>query len=127
MARPRLLRRATAFVVVLSLLFAQLALAAYACPGEQDEQAMAERMAAGMPCEGMDPGQPALCHEHAIGAPQSVTAGELAAPTLPMIVQVLFLSPQLRIAQTGLAPGVGEPEPRPPPDPLFLSTLRLRV
>ncbi|MEB0136701.1 hypothetical protein QN362_15295 [Actimicrobium sp. CCC2.4] len=46
------------FVVIAGVLFAQLALAAYACPGQTSAmvvQAMPD-------CVGMDTAQPALCH-----------------------------------------------------------------
>ena len=39
-------RLTTTFFVVLSLLFSQLALANYVCPGQADAAAMAEMMAA---------------------------------------------------------------------------------
>ena len=130
--RPRMPRRrahrlTTTVVVVLSLLFAQLALAAYVCPGQQDADAMAEMMAAGMPCDGMDKSQPVLCHDYSASASQTVEAAKVPAPTLPMIVQVLLVPLDLEDVRTSAGPGFGEPEPRPPPDPLFLSTLRLRV
>jgi len=62
-------RLITTFFVVLSVLFSQLALASYACPGQAG--AMAETMAAGEPCEGMDQAQPVLCHQHSAAAAQS--------------------------------------------------------
>ena len=49
-------RLSTTFFVVLALLFSQLALANYVCPA----QAAAAAMAAGAPCDGMDPSQPVL-------------------------------------------------------------------
>jgi len=117
---------ATMFVM-LSLLFSQLALASYACPGQADVAAMAEMMAAGQPCEGMDPAQPVLCHQHCAGAAQSFEAAKLPAASLPMVVQVLVLPPVLEAVEADVLPAASAPEARPPPDPLFLSTLRLRV
>ncbi|WP_172222153.1 hypothetical protein [Caenimonas soli] len=117
----------TTFLVVVSLLFSQLALANYVCPGEQDMAAMAEMMAAGEPCEGMDAAQPVLCHQYSASAAQAVEQLKVVTPTLPALVQVLFL-PVLNLSAQALAlPVSAEPEVRPPPDPLFLSTLRLRV
>ncbi|WP_377154953.1 hypothetical protein ACFJIX_22680 [Roseateles sp. UC29_93] len=55
--------------VALSLLFSQLALANYVCPQEQDMAAMADMVASGTPCEGMDMDQPALCAEHSSNTP----------------------------------------------------------
>jgi hypothetical protein len=120
-------RLTTAFFVVLSLLFSQLALANYVCPGEAEAAAMAEMMASGEPCEGMDEAQPALCFQHAAGAAQSFEAVKVPAPSLPMVVQVLVLPLVLDTMQASALPEALAPETRPPPDPLFLSTLRLRV
>jgi hypothetical protein len=127
MFRRRAFRLTAAIFVALSLLFTQLALAAYVCPGQPDADAMAEMMAAGMPCEGMDASQPMLCHEHSASAAQTVEALKLPAPSLPMIVQVLVRPLVLDETLADAAAAPGDLPPRPPPDPLFLSTLRLRV
>ena len=124
----RLHRLTTAFFVVLSLLFSQLALANYVCPGATDAVAMAEMMAAGEPCEGMDQAQPALCHQHAAGVAQTVDAVKVPAPSLPAIVQVLVVPLVFDAVEAVDVPmAAATSEVRPPPDPLFLSTLRLRV
>ena len=91
MHRRSINRLTTLFFVVLSLLFSQLALAYYVCPGQADAAAMAKMMAAGEPCEGMDRAQPVLCHQHSAGAAQSFEAVKLPAASLPMVVQVLSL------------------------------------
>jgi hypothetical protein len=117
----------TAFAVVISLLFSQLALASYVCPGATDAVAMAEMMVAGEPCEGMDAAQPVLCHQFAVDMSLSFEPVKVATPSLPAIVQVLVV-PLLLEAQLAVAfPVAAAPELRPPPDPVFLSTLRLRV
>ena len=127
MARRPIHRLTTTILVVLSLLFSQLALAGYVCPGQSDAEAMAAMMAAGQPCEGMDQAQPTLCHQHATGTAQSFEAIKLPAASLPVVVQVLEL-PLLLDAGAAIAPPIAAtPEARPPPGPLFLSTLRLRV
>jgi len=113
-------------LMVLSLLFSQLALANYVCP-QQAQAAMAERMAAGLPCEGMDPDQPALCAGHSANAPQSAEAAKLPTPSAPMVVQVLELPLVLQAAAARAVPPTAVSEAQPPPDPLFLSTRRLRV
>lgn len=121
---PRLLG---AFIVVLSLLFSQLALANYVCPQQQDAAAMAEMMASDMPCDGMDPEQPALCAQYSAGAPQSADTVKIPAMGAPLVVQVVEL-PFERDARAAHAVPLGAtPQERPPPDQLFLSTLRLRV
>jgi hypothetical protein len=125
--RLSLHRLVTTFFMVLSLLFSQLALASYVCPGKGDAAAMAEMMASGAPCTGMDDAQPALCHEHAAASAQSFEAAKVPTPSLPMVVQVLQLPLVLDAAEAQALPPASTAEARPPPDPLFLSTLRLRV
>ena len=120
-------RLTTTFLVVLSLLFSQLALASYVCPGQSDAEAMTAMMVAGQPCEGMDQAQPTLCHQHAAGTVQSFEAIKLPAASQPVVVQVLELPLVLDAGEAVALPMAATPEARPPPDPLFLSTLRLRV
>ena len=127
MLRRPIHRLTAAIFVVMSLLFSQLAMASYSCPAEVKAAAMAEMAASGMPCDGMDKAQPALCHEHSTGAPQSFEAVKLPVASLPMVVQVLELPFVLDAADAATAPFASTPEARPPLDPLFLSTLRLRV
>ncbi|MEO5795719.1 MAG: hypothetical protein ABIP34_12565 [Rhodoferax sp.] len=115
------------FLMVLALLFSQLALANYVCPGTSAAAAMVETMAAGEPCEGMDMAQPALCHQFKVNAPQSVEQAKVATPTLPAIIQVLVVPAVLDAASTAALTVQASTETRPPPDPIFLSTLRLRV
>ncbi|MDR7335870.1 MAG: hypothetical protein ACT6S0_04165 [Roseateles sp.] len=120
-------RLTTAFFVVLSLLFSQLALASYVCPQQANAAAMVEVMAAGVPCEGMDQDQPALCAEHSSSAAQSFEAVKVPTVSLPMVVQVLELPLVLDAVEAATVPAAATTEAQPPPDPLFLSTLRLRV
>ena len=127
MLRRPVHRLTTTFFVVLSLLFSQLALASYICPGQSDAEAMAAMMAAGQPCEGMDQAQPTLCHQHSAGTAQSFEAIKLPAASQPVVVQVLELPLVLDAGEAAALPIAATPEARPPPDPLFLSTLRLRV
>lgn len=120
-------RLTTASIVTLALLFSQWALASYACPGASDPAVMAEMTAAGQPCDGMDAAQPVLCHEQAAAAAQSFEAVELPAPSMPLIVQLVVLPVVLDAASAIGLPTVDAAEARPPPGPLFLSTLRFRV
>ena len=120
-------RLSTTLVVVLSLLFSQLALANYACPAQADAAAMAARMASGQPCDGMDKAQPSLCHQHGADASQTFEAAKVPAPTLPMLVQVLELPIVLDAGEAISAPAGATREPQPPPEPLYLATFRLRV
>lgn len=120
-------RLTTTFFVVLSLLFSQLALARYVCPQQSDPTAMAAMMAAGVPCEGMDQDQPGLCAEHSSSTVQSFEAVKVPTVSLPMLVQVLELPPVPDAGEAATIPVAATTEAQPPPDPLFLSTLRLRV
>ena len=124
MLRRRLHRLTTTFFVALSLLFSQLALAQYVCPQQADAEAMAARMAAGTPCDGMEPQQPVLCHQHCADPGETFEAVKLPTVSLPTVVQVLELPPVREVRVVAPPP---PSEARPPPDPLFLSTLRLRV
>jgi hypothetical protein len=117
----------TAWLVVVSLLFSQLALASYVCPSFSAQERMSERMAAGMPCDGDDTSTPVLCHQHATDASQSFEMAKVAAPSLPAIVQMLVLPVLHDPARAVAVPFGDRPEARPPPDPVFLQTLRLRV
>ena len=127
MPRRPIHRLAAAIFVAMSLLFSQLAMANYDCPAAAKPAAMAGMMAAGAPCDGMDTAQPALCHQQATSAPQSFEATKGPVPSLPMVIQVLPLPLVLDAAETVATPPADTPEARPPPAPLFLSTLRLRV
>lgn len=126
MLRHSAYRLSTTLVVVFSLLFSQLVLANYVCPGQAGAVAV-EMMAAGEPCEGMDPAQPVLCHQHSAGAAQSFEAVKLPAASLPLVWQVLVFPLVLEAVEAEALPATSAPEARPPPDPVFLSTLRLRV
>jgi hypothetical protein len=123
----RAFRLKTAFIVVMSLLFSQLALASYVCPGQPDVQAMAAMAEAGTPCEGLDANQPVLCHQHSADPGKTFEAVKLPVVGQPAVAQVLELPLVLDARQAGAVPTTATPEAQPPPDPLFLSTLRLRV
>ena len=127
MPRHRLHRLATTFFVVLSLLFSQLALAQYVCPQASDAEVMAAMMEAGQPCDGMDPDQPVLCHQHAADPAKTFEAIKLPAAAQPAVIQVLELPLVLEAEAARAVPPTATGEARPPPDPLFLATLRLRV
>ena len=127
MLRLRTHRLTTTLVVVLSLLFSQIVLAAYVCPGQEMQPSMEDMMAAGMPCEGMDDQQPVLCHQHHAGGVQSAEAVKLPTVAPAAVVMVLQAPLVLQAIEAEHLASWTRPEARPPPDPLFLSTLRLRV
>jgi hypothetical protein len=117
----------TTFSVVLALLFSQLALASYVCPAVPDTDSMAEMMATGAPCEGMDMAQPVLCFQHAADMSLSFEPVKLATPSLPAIVQLVVM-PLVLVSEGHALPQQAVPERQhPPPDPVFLATRRLRV
>jgi hypothetical protein len=120
-------RLGTAFFAVLSLLFSQLALASYVCPGQPDVVVMAAMAESGTPCEGMDEAQPALCHQHSADPAKTFEAVKLPVVGQPAVAQVLGLTLALEAQRARAVPATATSEARPPRDPLFLSTLRLRV
>lgn len=91
----RLSRPSRLYAVLLaiaSVLFAQLAIAAYACPGLPTGQALALAAEADhvMPnCEQMDNAQPALCHAHMQASDQSLD--KPPSPNVPPVVAVLLI------------------------------------
>lgn len=137
MFRRSTARLATAFLVMLSLLFSQLALANYVCPAAAHErrEMPAMQMAAGEPCESMDIAagtamdqqQPALCHQHCANAPQSFDPMQVPAVGLPAEGPVLVVPALLDADASESVVFARAGRARPPPDPIFLSTLRLRV
>lgn len=86
MSRNRRHRLITVLFALASLLFMQLAVAGYVCPGSASKIAEAAAMAeAGMPCAesmplSMDDEQPSLCHAHCQASQQSVDKHELPSP-----------------------------------------------
>lgn len=131
MFRRRIHRLSTTLALVASLLLSQWAMANYVCPvegqAEAAMQAMLERMAAGEPCSGMDESQPAMCHQHVLGSPQSLEASGFPPLTLPAVIRLVILPVLLTEPGGYLVAPAQLVEPRPPPAALFLSTLRLRV
>jgi hypothetical protein len=120
-------RLTAAFLVALALLFSQLVLASYVCPGQSGAAAMAESMAAGEPCEGMDQEQPALCHQYSAGAAQSPEAVKPLAVSAPAVVEVFVLPMVLQTLDAIAIPVAALTEAQPPPDTVLLYTLSLRV
>ncbi len=81
----RRFRMATVLFALVSLLFAQLAVASYACPVRGTASEVAVTAQAGMHCAGemgtVDEDQPGLCHAHCQSAQQSVDKVQVPAPT----------------------------------------------
>lgn len=121
-------RSRTILLVVLALLFSQLALAAYVCPAASGRGPAVMEMAPGEPCEGMadDQEQPVLCHQHCDAAPQACDPAKVPAASLPAVVHEVVLPLSFAVAQAQGAVAE-DTQAQPPPEPVFLSTLRLRV
>lgn len=128
MFRAALQRLGTTVLMVLSLLFSQVALAYYTCPTATTTDQVVMEMAPGEPCEGMgaDADQPVLCHQHCSDAPQSF-AIKLPTLGLPAVMLVLQVPRSLDTAAQAARAFAEAGQPQPPPEPVFLSTLRLRV
>jgi hypothetical protein len=88
MTLTRRYRLLTVMLSLWALLFAQAALAGYACPGTAKAAQVAEMAAAGMPCAeamslAMDDEQPGLCHAHCQAAQQSADNYQVPALATP--------------------------------------------
>lgn len=99
MTRNRRTRLTTALFALISLLFMQLAVASYSCPGTESKVAAISAMAeAGMPCAqsmtvNMDEEQPNLCKAHCQAGQQVADKCELPAPVALTALPPDFLMP----------------------------------
>lgn len=96
MKTSRSSRVLTAIVAIFSLLFMQLAVASYVCPGasmgSQNNATSATAAAADMPdCDGMDPAQSTLCHMYAHGEPTKQSLDKTPTPDVPPFVPVTLI------------------------------------
>jgi len=132
MTLPRELRRLVCQLLAGMLLFAQLAVAAYACPGLAAEvPAVAAASMPEMPgCDQMDPDAAALCAEHCRFGQQSADAApqpavQAATPTL------LYLLPDLPLLAVGpggafhASPDAAVPAAPPPSHAILHCVLRI--
>lgn len=96
MKTSRSSRILTAIVAIFSMLYMQLAVASYECPGmpagSQGNAASASAVVADMPnCEGMDTAQSTLCHLHAHGEPSKQSLEKTPVPDMPTFVPVMLV------------------------------------
>ena len=92
MNRSRQFRLVAALIALIGMLFMQLAVASYVCPGLQMRQGatvaistdVADQGMAG--CQGMDKAQPGLCHAH-----DQVGNQSLDKPDLPQVQPFLAI------------------------------------
>lgn len=87
----------TALVALFGMLFMQVAVAAYACPGLGGlRQAVAEDVAAmqGMPdCDQLDTATPALCHAHCVDRQSSLDKPQSPVATPAAVIVAAILTP----------------------------------
>lgn len=134
MSRLRRHRQIFAAFAAALLLYAQLAVAAYACPGVELPAAAAALAESMVDCDShppgqMDPDQPQLCKAHCDPGEQSpnsgagglLTAGGAALPVLLWVLPPVDGPAGLEAPAS--APALGQPRGAPP---LYLSLLVLR-
>lgn len=98
MNRSPSLRYAAALFAIFSLLFAQLAVAAYACPNlgsAQYSEAVQGAMAMSPDCQQLDMEQPSLCHAHEQAGNQSLDKPQ--APAVPAFIAAALVQTVLPI------------------------------
>ena len=107
MKLSRRLRSAAAFLALSGVLFAQLAVAAYACPGPEAMTFAAAQAGPGadLPCcgDGVPDPQPALCAAHCQQGDQSLD--KPAAPNLPAAAIATGLAAPSLVADAAPPPG----------------------
>lgn len=89
-------RLLTVIVAIFGMLFMQLAVASYVCPGtsleSQHNAASATPMPADMAdCDGIDPAQSTLCHAHAHGESVNHSLDKTPVPDVPPFVPVVLV------------------------------------
>ena len=109
---PRRHRSLTALIARFGMLFMQLAIASYACPGLQGEGSREAKMGTApmqaMPgCDQSDPVRPALCHAHCLDGKTSLDKPQtpVASPAAIIVSTILTpLEPHLPAASPGATP-----------------------
>lgn len=104
-------RFVAAFVALFSMLFMQLAVASYACPGlamggGNDMMSAVVAMPTMTDCEGMDQSQPALCHAHAQDQQSKQSLDKTQLPDIQpfMAVGLVLASYSVELATGPLPP-----------------------
>lgn len=98
MQLARRARLITLLLAVWAILFGQIALAGYSCPGTAKVAEIAQMAEAGMPCAEtmsrvMDDEQPGLCHAHCQAAQSSADSYQP-----PVLASLMQLGPVLTLA-----------------------------
>ncbi|MCU6501664.1 hypothetical protein LPN04_28105 [Rugamonas sp. A1-17] len=97
MKTSRSTRLLTAIVTLLSMLYMQLAVASYVCPGVPAgslDNAVSARATAMPNCQGMDAEQPQLCDLHAHGEPAKQSLDNSVPDVPPFVPSALILELQ---------------------------------
>jgi hypothetical protein len=87
-------RLVVACIALFSMLFMQLAMASYTCPGMEVGSESASASMPGMEmagCEGMDMQQPTLCHTHAFGEATKQSLDKADIPQVQPFIPVGFV------------------------------------
>jgi hypothetical protein len=116
----RSLRRLAAWLGILAIVFTQVAVAAYACPGLQPaaDTALEERT----PCSEMDPGEANLCDRHCHGQDQQ---GGSAHAVIPAFIAAFVMA--WEPAPDAAPPHAARPAPHPAPSPPLAIRHRFRI
>lgn len=116
----RQVRRLAAWLGILAILFAQAAVAFYACPamGGAAGAAAADRM----PCGDMDPATPNLCERHCHGQDQQPGT---AAVALPVFFATFAVAPSRDAAAAPTPRAALPPQPAASPPLAYRHRFRL--
>ncbi|MRV71744.1 hypothetical protein GJ700_08385 [Duganella sp. FT92W] len=109
MKPSRVTRLVATVIAVISLLFAQLAVAAYACPGMVTPERLAISAMEGMEhCTAMDNAQPNLCHAHNHASQQSLDRPDVppVPPFLASGLVQMVVMPELIVPPSQAAPAI---------------------
>lgn len=100
----RRFRPLVALVAIASLLFAQLAVSAYACPDLQaSKPAVTQANAAAPGCNEMDMANPALCHGYCQYGNQSVDLSVPWVPPAPIVLSAVVYADAELVAEARAA------------------------
>lgn len=117
MSLPRAMSKLICRVLIGVFVFAQLAVAAYACPGLQQGSPQATEMQAMPGCDQMDRSAANLCTEHCHFGQQSSDTAPVPVVIAPMLALLYVVLPAADAAGGAAAgvPAIDAPWPAPPP------------
>jgi hypothetical protein len=130
---PRRRRLPTVLAALACLLFMQLAVAGYSCPGTTAKVQQASAMAqTGVPCAGemsmaADDDQLALCHAHCAAGPQASDNQPPQLPAAAPIAGLVFEPAQVCISSAGAGAPQAPLLARATPPPLAIRNCCWRI